>query len=62
VMRARDIYGQKRLMIVSQRFHLARALYMARNVGIDAWGFEARDVGAPYSITESHVRHPSKSL
>ena len=59
VMRARDIYGQKRLMIVSQRFHLARALYMARNVGIDAWGFEARDVGAAYSILTELRRYPS---
>ena len=44
VLRARDVYGQKRLVIVSQRFHLSRALFLARHAGIEAWGFEARDV------------------
>lgn len=59
VKRARDIYGQRKLMIVSQRFHLVRALYMARHAGIDAWGFEARDVGAAYSILTELRRYPS---
>ena len=58
-MRARRIYGQTRLVIVSQRFHLSRALFLALHQGIDAWGFEARDVDAPYSIFTELRRYPS---
>src|SRR5579871_6317361 len=43
VVRAQSIFGQKRLIIVSQRFHLSRALFLARETGIEACGFEARD-------------------
>jgi SanA protein len=59
VVRARDVFGQKRLVIVSQRFHLSRALFLARHLGIDAWGFEARDVNSPYSVFTELRRFPS---
>lgn len=59
VVRARDIFGQKRLVIVSQRFHLSRALFLARHLGIEAWGFEARDVDSPYSVFTELRRFPS---
>jgi len=59
VLRARDIYGQKRIVIVSQRFHLDRALFLARREGIEAWGLEARDVEAPYSVFTELRRYPS---
>ena len=44
VRRARGVFGQTRLVIVSQRFHLARAIFLARQTGVEAWGLEARDV------------------
>lgn len=59
VVRARDVFGQKRLVIVSQRFHLSRALFLARHLGIEAWGFEARDVSRPYSVFTELRRFPS---
>ncbi|MBM3649947.1 MAG: hypothetical protein FJX11_19375 [Alphaproteobacteria bacterium] len=59
VRRAREIFGQKRLMVVSQRFHLSRALFLAREIGIEAWGFEARDVETPYSVFTELRRFPS---
>ncbi len=59
IVRARRIYGQMRLIIVSQRFHLSRALFLARHEGIEAWGFEARDVDQPYSIFTELRRYPS---
>lgn len=59
VVRARRIYGQTRLVIVSQRFHLSRALFLAAHEGIEAWGFEARDVDQPYSIFTELRRYPS---
>lgn len=39
--RARYVFGEQRLLIVSQRDHLARALFLASHVGIEAWGVEA---------------------
>ena len=33
MLRARDVFGQKSLIVVSQRFHLSRALFIARELG-----------------------------
>jgi SanA protein len=44
IVRARDVFGQRRLLIVSQRDHLARALFLARHLGIEAWGVASRGV------------------
>jgi SanA protein len=41
MIRARDIYGLHRVIIVSERDHLARALFIARHLGMDAWGYAA---------------------
>lgn len=43
VVRAQKIFGQSRLIIVSQRFHNERAIYLARSLGMDAYGFNAAD-------------------
>ena len=59
IVRARRVYGQTRLVIVSQRFHLARALFLALHEGIDARGVEARDVDQPYSVFTELRRYPS---
>ena len=44
VVRAKDVFGQTNLTIVSQEFHNQRAIYIARAHGMDALGFNARDV------------------
>jgi SanA protein len=59
VLRARDVYGQSRILIVSQRFHVGRALYIAHRAGIEAWGVDARDVDTPYSVFTELRRFPS---
>ncbi len=41
VIRARAIFGQQSLIIVSQRFHLYRAIFIARHHHIDAVGYAA---------------------
>ena len=38
LVRARDIFGVRRVVIVSQEYHLYRALYLADCLGIEAWG------------------------
>ena len=59
VLRARDVFGQNKIVIVSQRFHLGRALFIARHEGLQAWGFNARDVDTPYSVFTELRRYPS---
>ena len=44
VVRARVTYGVDDPIVVSQEFHNRRALYIARHYGIEAIGFNARDV------------------
>jgi len=39
--RARDVFCAKRVIIVTQEYHLHRALYVARALGLDAWGVGA---------------------
>lgn len=36
--RARDVYGVRRMIVVSQRYHLPRALAICRAIGVDAGG------------------------
>ena len=40
-MRAQKVFGQSQVIIVSQRFHNERAIYLARSLGMDAYGFNA---------------------
>ena len=45
--RARDIFKAKKVLIVTQGYHLHRAVYDARRLGLDAYGVESdiRDYG-----------------
>lgn len=44
VVRAKEIFGQDSLIIISQQFHNERAIYLAGQYGIHANGFNASDV------------------
>jgi SanA protein len=44
VVRAREVCGLDAVVFVSQRFQNERAIYIARAHGLDAHGFNARDV------------------
>jgi SanA protein len=50
VVRCKEVFGQKKVTIVSQRFHLERALFIARKYNIDAVGFIAEDAPQEYGI------------
>ena len=41
IYRARDIYSAKKIVIVTQEYHLYRALYIAGALGVDAVGVSA---------------------
>ncbi|WP_308042777.1 ElyC/SanA/YdcF family protein [Micromonospora sp. PLK6-60] len=44
-VRARDVYGIERALIVTQSYHLSRAVTLCRHVGLDADGVAARCPG-----------------
>jgi SanA protein len=50
VVRAREVFGQQRVIFVSQRFHNARAIYLARAFGMEAFGLDAKDVPVALSV------------
>lgn len=41
IYRAREIFNVKKIVIVTQKYHLYRALYIADKLGIDAYGVSA---------------------
>ena len=50
VIRAKEVFGQSSFIVVSQRFHNERAVFIAGKKGIDAIGFNAGDVGLRYGL------------
>lgn len=42
--RARDIFCAEKVIVVSQEYHLYRALYLAEELGLEAYGVSALDV------------------
>ncbi len=44
VVRAKKVFGAKRISVISQRFQNERAVYLARAHGMEAIGFNAEDV------------------
>jgi SanA protein len=50
VVRAKQVFGLNELIVVSQRFHNERAVYLARAHGIRAYGYDARDVSGSAAL------------
>jgi|26BtaG_2_1085354.scaffolds.fasta_scaffold00025_72 SanA protein len=44
VIRAKEIFGQNEITVISQKFHNERAIYLAERHGLQAIGFNAKDV------------------
>ncbi|WP_312074763.1 ElyC/SanA/YdcF family protein [Chryseobacterium sp.] len=55
VLRAKEIFGQNSYIIISQKFHNERAVYLARKNGIEAFGYNAQDVNK-YAGYKTNVR------
>lgn len=56
ILRCKNEFKQKNVIIVSQGFHNLRALFFARNVGMNALGFDANDVTKNESYYRNHFR------
>ncbi|MDO8518087.1 MAG: ElyC/SanA/YdcF family protein [bacterium] len=46
--RARDVFGVTSLVVITQRFHLPRAVFIARSLGLVAYGVDAGKPGELY--------------
>ncbi len=62
IYRARDIFQVKKLVIVTQDYHLPRAIFIARSLGLDAYGVasDRHDYGSvmvQYKLREMAARN-----
>lgn len=53
--RARDIFQIKTVLVVTQQFHMSRSLYIARALGLEAYGVAAPDL-ALYNMRYNNLR------
>lgn len=58
--RAKDVFGAKKIIIVTQKYHLSRAVYIARKLGLQAYGVSSDKHYYPkmsqYKMRESLAR------
>lgn len=54
--RARDVYGVARALVVTQTYHLTRAVTLCRHLGIDAEGVRARCDCSAWLLTSKWLR------
>lgn len=57
VVRCQEVFGQTSVIIVSQRYHNFRALFIAQTIGLDAVAFDA-----PEDETIRGISHPREWL
>lgn len=50
VVRSKKVFGQSKITIISQKFHIERALFIAKHNDIDAVGFVASKVSNKYGL------------
>ena len=56
IKRANKIFGLKRYVIISQKFHLERAIFLAKETGSDAIGFEAKSIPDTTASLKMQIR------
>jgi SanA protein len=57
MVRSKAVFGQDQILVVSQRFHVERALFLGKARGIEAIGFCAQDVPMGYGIKTNIREH-----
>ena len=50
VVRAKEVFGLSQATIISQEFHNERAIYLAGHKGLEAIGFNARDISGGEAV------------
>jgi len=54
--RAKAVFGVETLLVSTQEFHIDRAVYIARSMGIDAYGYPCDDKPKYYPMTQLKLR------
>lgn len=47
--RARDVFKVEKMLIITQKYHMYRAVYNARKLGIDAYGYKREVLKYPFT-------------
>ncbi|NBG65010.1 SanA/YdcF family protein [Acidiluteibacter ferrifornacis] len=55
MIRAKEVFGQQELIVISQPFHNERAIFIGRKNGMDVIGYNAKDV-SDYSGFKTQLR------
>ncbi|MDD3276283.1 MAG: ElyC/SanA/YdcF family protein [Kiritimatiellales bacterium] len=50
IVRTQKVFLENRFIVVSQEFHIRRAIYIGKTKGLDITGFAARDVSGVHSV------------
>lgn len=50
IIRAKKVFGQTNFVVISQRFHNQRAIFIAQHYQMNVVGFDAHDVSTRYGI------------
>ena len=56
IYRAKNIFGAKKIVIVTQRYHMYRALYLAKALDLDAIGVISEDVPYKEIMIKNEIR------
>ena len=56
IYRAKEVFGLNKLIIVTQKYHLYRALYIANSFDIDSVGIAADDIPQKLIMLKNKVR------
>ena len=54
--RAKNVYDVKKVVIVTQKYHMYRALYIADRIGLDAYGVVADDIPQKLIMLKNIIR------
>ena len=63
IYRAKDVFQAEKIIVVSQEYHLSRALYIAERLGLDAYGVAAANIsyqGATYRSLREAATSPAR--
>jgi SanA protein len=50
IVRAKQVFGLDKITVISQKFHIERAIFIAERKGIKAIGFAAKDLKLKYGV------------
>jgi SanA protein len=59
--RAKEVFGVQEAVLISQKYHLARAVYIAKNLGINCQGFASKQAGR-FTTRKGRIREYAASI